>query len=303
MKQNLVTKLVAVSAAAFVMTMAGCSSGSTNSAAGPQSQPPGSGIDKIGVVEAARKLLPAGTTSITIALTDQTPPSGFIGTDGKTVVGIDADMAVLLGQALGVEVKTVATPFDQIIPGIEAGRYDMTIAAMSPTKPRMKVLNFVDYFRTGSNIAVPKGNPNKLSLKTLCGQTVAVLKGSVQEGKIVPGLSKECTDQGKAAITVQAFPNQQETVLAVTSGRVAASAQSAPPIAWAKMQGAAIDMGQQDKWTTVALGVHNTKPELLKAVATATQAILDSKSYHQVLSKWGVDDFGVSEAKINNVTY
>lgn len=295
-----------VAACLLILGLAACSAdGDSDTADDSPSlvgDTPGSGIDAIDVVPEAADLLPDGVDSITIALTDQTPPSGFVAEDGSTVIGVDADMAVLLGQALGIEVETVGTPFDQIIPGIEAGRYDMTIAAMSPTQERMEVLDFVDYFRTGTNIGVPVGNPDDLSLDSLCGRTVAVLKGSVQEGKIVPDLSQACEDAGEPPLKPQSYPNQQETVLSVTSGRVDAAVQSAPPLAWAKKQGAEIDLGVQGEWTTVALGT-DKDGDLGEAVPVAIQAILDSESYSQVLAKWGLDDFGVTEAKINNVTY
>lgn len=275
------------------------------SAGAPDTQPAGAGIAAMTLNQGAAAKLSAATKSkgeLVIALTEQTPPSGFVSKDGKTIVGVDADMAVLLGQTLGVKVRPVGSSFDQIIPGIGAGKYDMTIAAMSPTKQRMEVLDFVDYFRTGTNIATKPGNPKKLSLNALCGAQIAVLKGSVQEGKIVPGLNEACTKGGKPAINVASFPDQQATILALTSGRVDAVVQSAPPIAWAKKQGAPIEIAKQDAWTTVALGVKKNSGDL-EAVTAATQAILDSPSYKQVLAKWGLEEHAVTEAKVNNVTY
>ncbi|NNG19987.1 transporter substrate-binding domain-containing protein [Naumannella sp. ID2617S] len=271
----------------------------------PDTLPAGAQIDPVTKNQAAAdKLSPTVRQKgeLVIAMTEHTPPSGFVGQDGRTVVGVDADMAVLLGQALGVQVKPVGTSFDQIIPGIAAGKYDLTIAAMSPTKQRMEVLDFVDYFRTGTNLATKPGNPKKLTLNTLCGQQIAVLKGSVQEGKIVPGYNEACTKAGQPAIVVNSFPDQQATILALTSGRVDAVVQSAPPVAWAKKQGAPIELGKQDTWTTVALGVKKDSGNL-EAIQLATQAVLQSPSCKQVLAKWGVDEHAVSEAKVNNVTY
>jgi polar amino acid transport system substrate-binding protein len=312
-------QLFTTAAVVTALVLAGCSStassngsdetsSATTSAAGtpPKQQadelPPGGGIDPVSVSAAAIAKLPADFKSkgkIVVALTEQTPPSGFVGPDGKTIVGVDADLAALLSQKLGMPLEVQGTSFDQIIPGIEAGKYDMTIAAMSPTAAREKVLDFVDYFRTGSNVAVPPGNPKNLTLDNLCGQKIAVLKGSVQEGKIVPGLSKKCTDAGKPAIETSSFPDQQSTILALTSGRVDGVVQSAPPIAWAKKQGAAIDMAKQDAYTNVALGVKKGDG-LAEVMSIAVQEIMDSPSYMQMLKKWGVSDNAIKEAKINN---
>ena len=274
----------------------------TTTVAGPETLPPGAGVDPVALNEAAAAALPQAVKDkgeLTVAIPEGAPPSGFVGPDGHTVVGFDPDFATALGQALGVKIVIQGTTFDQIIPGTGAGRFDLTVASMTPTAERHEVLDFVDYFRTGTNIGVPIGNPQNLSITTLCGRTVAVLKGSIQEGKIVPKLSADCTAAGNQAITAMAFPDMQATILALTAGRVEAVVQSAPPIAWAKLKGAPIDLGVLDRWTNVGIATKRDNG-LIQALGLATQHIIDSPSYQQMLGKWGLTESAITEAKVNN---
>ena len=97
------------------------------------------------------------------------------------MTGTNPDIARLIGEALGVKVDIQVANFDSIIPGMAAGRYDMTVSSMTPTTKRMEVLDFVDYMQMGNSIAVPKGNPQGISEKHPCAaRRSAFLTGSYQ---------------------------------------------------------------------------------------------------------------------------
>jgi polar amino acid transport system substrate-binding protein len=237
--------------------------------------------------------------SIVVAMDASSPPNHFVDSDGKTIVGIDADVAKLLGQALGLNVSIVGVNFDAIIPGLAAKKYDIAIAQMSPTVEREKVLDFVDYFSSGTAVAVPAGNPLKITIDSMCGHKIAVLKGSFQESTRLPEYSAGCTAAGKAAITASSFPDQQATVLALTSGRVDGVLQDSPVLAYAHKKGAPIDVAGVAHVSAVGIGI--TKGSgMLDPIHTAMQGLIAGTSYKQALDKWGVGDGAVTEAKVNN---
>ena len=51
--------------------------------------------------------------------------------EGDAVVGIDAEIAKLIADKLGMELKIEDVAFDSIIPGVQAGKYDMGMAGMT----------------------------------------------------------------------------------------------------------------------------------------------------------------------------
>jgi len=58
-----------------------------------------------------------------VIATDATyAPNEFIGTNGKSIEGMDPDLGKALGAVMGVKVKFVNTSFDGIIPGLAEDR-------------------------------------------------------------------------------------------------------------------------------------------------------------------------------------
>ena len=78
-------------------------------------------------------------------------PMEFVATNGKTVIGVDADLAKAIGGVLGLKVKVVNASFDRIIPGLQSGKYDIGMSAFTDTKARQKVVDFVTYFSAGTS--------------------------------------------------------------------------------------------------------------------------------------------------------
>src|SRR5690606_34602040 len=131
------------------------------------------------------------------------PPAHFETDSGMK--GVDPDLAVLLGQVMGLKVKVEGVPLDQIIPGLQAKRYDVVLSQFSPTPERAKVVDFVNYAQSGTSLGVASGNPKKLSTDNLCGVSVGVQKGSSQTVDVVPMLDKKCEAAGKKPVQMKTF--------------------------------------------------------------------------------------------------
>jgi polar amino acid transport system substrate-binding protein len=70
-------------------------------------------------------------------------PNEFVGPDGRTIQGMDADMAVALGQVMGLSVQIQNVKFDSILPGIQGGRYDLGMSSLTDSREREQVVDFV----------------------------------------------------------------------------------------------------------------------------------------------------------------
>ena len=103
---------------------------------------------------AVAKLVPASVKSkgtLTVAADASYAPNEFIGSDGHTVVGMDADLSNAIAAQMGLKANIVNATFDTIIPGLAAGKYDMGASSFTDTKERQKTVNFVDYFVAGTS--------------------------------------------------------------------------------------------------------------------------------------------------------
>ncbi|NMB09789.1 MAG: transporter substrate-binding domain-containing protein [Tissierellia bacterium] len=74
------------------------------------------------------------------------PPYEFIAKiNGETkIVGIDADLAYLLGKKLGIEVEIQDVDFDALITGLSLGTHDLLLAGMNKDPEREKSISFSD---------------------------------------------------------------------------------------------------------------------------------------------------------------
>ena len=107
-------------------------------------------------------LLPGSVASrgvLRVAIPTNEPPTQFYKEGSRYMTGVNPDIARLIGEALGLEVEIKVVNFDSIIPGMAAGRYDMTVSSMTPTDKRIAVIDFVDYMQVGNAIVIAKGQP------------------------------------------------------------------------------------------------------------------------------------------------
>ncbi|RPE40791.1 amino acid ABC transporter substrate-binding protein (PAAT family) [Streptomyces sp. Ag109_O5-1] len=241
------------------------------------------------------------------------PPVEYM-ENGKAV-GVDPDIAAALGKQLGVTFDFQNGKFDQLIVGLQANRFNAIMSAMNDTKDRQngidsdtgkKVGNgvdFVDYFTAGTSILVQKGNPKGVkSLDDLCGQVVALQKGTTSEG-IAKAQSTKCTKDGKKAITLQTFDTDPEALLRLKQGASVADLNDFPVAAYnAKTSGGGKDfevVGDQIEAGPYGIAVSKENTQLRDAIQAAVAAIIKNGDYQKILEKWNVSQGAVTEAKTN----
>jgi len=204
--------LIAITAAVVAgsLAMTGCSSSkktaSTASTGTTSSQN-----------SAAAALVPAAIKSkgsLTIATDASYPPDESFATDGHTIVGMDADLAVALSSALGLKANLVNAKFDSIIPRLQSGTYDVGLSSFTDTKDREKTVDFVTYFQAGEGFYVKAGSSKTFNgLDSLCGAKVSVENGTTEQTD-AQTQDKACKSAGKPGVTVQSSgsPGSRSTV-------------------------------------------------------------------------------------------
>jgi len=225
------------------------------------------------------------------------PPNEFV--ENGQVVGMDVDLGKAIGQKLGLDVTFENAQFDGIIPALQAGRYELAMSSFTINADRLKEVDMVSYFNAGTSGAVLKGNPDKLTLDTLCGKNVAVQKGTVQVEDLA-GRSDKCKAAGQPEITVQQFQNQTDANLALNSKRVQAMLADSPVVDYAikSTNGQLEQVGQVYDTAPYGLIVPKGKGDYAKAIQGAIQALIDDGTYKKILDKWGVQG-GVAKAEVN----
>lgn len=109
---------------------------------------------------------------LTMVTNAQFPPYEYY--EGDTIVGIDAEIAELIAQKLGLTLEIEDTEFDSVITGVQSNKYDMGMAGLTVTEDRLKSVNFSDSYATGIQvIIVPEGSSIK-SVEDLDGKMIGV---------------------------------------------------------------------------------------------------------------------------------
>ena len=102
-------------------------------------------------------------------------PWGYRDTSGA-IVGMEADMAKIAADAMGVEVELVAVQSSNRMQFLENGKIDLMIATMSDRVDRRKLVGITqpNYYTSGTNVMSPKGVGIKkwedLRGKPVCGK-------------------------------------------------------------------------------------------------------------------------------------
>ena len=212
-------------------------------------------------------------------------PTEFIDTDGSTVIGYITAVSKLMG----LKVATTNAAFPSLIPAL-GSKYDVSVSAFTITLEREKQVTMASYFKAGFSMAVPKGNPKKISPDDLCGHTVAVQTGTAQE-TAAQHKSKQCVKAGRKPIDLLSYASQSDATTNVTGGKA--------DVLYAD----SVITGYAIKQTSklVALGGITAKNDggLSKAIQVATQKLIDDGTMKKLLAAWGTQEGLIKTSQVN----
>ena len=273
-----------------------CGSGTSTSSSAATSASPS------GLVSSIAAQVPAGVKAkgtLVVAADATYAPNEFIGSDGHTVVGMDADLAAALGQVLGLKVSMVNATFDTIIPGLASGKYNLGISSFTDTKVREKTVDFVTYFVAGTSFYVKaSGGPDVTSLAGLCGDKVAVEKGTTQQAD-AQAQAPKCASAGKP-VTLLIFNDQNAVNLALSSGRADVAMADSPVAAYQVKQSNGTFRLSGQPYGTAPYGIAIPKNSGMAGPVLATlRHLMANGTYAKILDKWGVQEGAISTPVIN----
>ena len=145
---------------------------------------------------------------LTIATSPDFPPFESLNGDGK-VEGIEIELLEMICQELGVALDIQQMDFDSVLPGVQAGKFDMGVSGISVTEKRQKNVLFTDsYCLAAQAIVVVEGSP--ITCKAdLEGKSVSVQTGTTAESF--------CNENG---YKVSSFQANNDAESAVVQGKV-----------------------------------------------------------------------------------
>lgn len=121
---------------------------------------------------------------IRIATEGAYPPFNYLDKDGAPA-GFDVEIARALCDAMGASCSLRLVQWDALLPGLEAGDYDMVVASMARTPEREAVADFSQYYYRSRSSFV--ADPRREFIQTptgLAGKALAAQAGTAQAAHI-----------------------------------------------------------------------------------------------------------------------
>lgn len=296
---------LAASATAAVLLLTGCTTASQDagSASGATGEAAGE-FDLSSITEDAdiAAMVPAGVAddgTLSVGSNLSYAPVEFVDADGTTPVGLDIDIVTAVAATMGLEADVQNAGFDSIIPAI-GSKFEVGFSGFSITPERVETVNMVSYFTAGSQLAVATGNPDDVAPDSLCGITVGVQTGTIQQDELT-SMSKTCTDAGETAIDVLPYDSQADVTTNLAGGKLQAMYADSPIVAYAVEQaGGSIEtLGDITDAAPYGAVVAKDDTELAKAVQAALQKLMDDGVLAEVADTWGSGEAVLTTAELN----
>lgn len=263
-----------------VIALSGCSAASSSSSSSD------SGTQS---ANAPAELLKSGELSI--CLDPTYPPLEYLDQGGSgEPIGFDADSAAALAALWGVEPEFEVVSFDGLLPALQAKRCDLIWSGMYVSEERKEVADAVPYLATGRGLVTASTTDDINSVEDLAGKTVAVLAGGVNEAELKK-ISASLEDEGKPAITIQSYPQNNQTAAAVRNGKADALLETDLSAAEmvSKSDGALkanIDMFEVDN----QLAIYTVKGSAMtQSVAEGIQSLAADGTLGEIAERYGLD--------------
>ena len=160
------------------------------------------------------KSMTAKEGKLIMATNAEFPPYEY--KEGDKIVGIDAEVAKLIADKLGLELEIADVDFDSIIPGVQSGKYDMGMAGMTVTDERKEKVNFSDSYATGVQVVIVREDSEIKSIDDLEGKKIGAQQGTT--GYIYASDTPENDGFGEENVT--GYQNGALAVEALKGGKV-----------------------------------------------------------------------------------
>ncbi|OMI90526.1 ABC transporter substrate-binding protein [Streptomyces sp. M1013] len=248
----------------------------------------------------AVRLLPAGTTELTLAVSvGGTPPGTTYLSDGKTLTGQDVDFAHAVAKALDITLKTEQASFEAILPALDSGKYDVGASNFGVTDERRRTIDFVTYINDGQGFAAREDSElsEVTDLKQLCGRKVATGAGTTFEATLEKSRHL-CTDAGDQAYTVQTYSEPGALWSSLQQGRSDVVMSTINGLRYAVAHQKGLKFLNEFHRLDVGFALKKSSA-LAPALRAAVNGLIADGTYARILRKWDTTESAIAKSEIS----
>lgn len=230
-------------------------------------------------------------------------PLVFLATDNTTPIGVEVDIAHLVGDILGLKPTPTVTSWENLFIGLDAGTYDLGISNVGVSEARKEKYDFATY-RLGLHAFETKKDSDLVvkEAKDISGLKVGTSSGTLQEAVLL-NWNEQNAAAGIAPAELLNFKADQDAYLALQSGRIDAWITPNPSATYhAATAGDTRIAGTVSSSYPIQgkVGVITRKDNgLVGPINEALNQAIADGTYAQVIEKWGLDAEKVERSEIN----
>lgn len=198
----------------------------------------------------------------------------------KSLIGFEIELMEALGRQLHLTPRLVQAPWEELVPALQRGDFDIVVNGLEVTPDRRQVIDFsVPYYYFSEQITARKGDHRFTSMADLRGHRVGTLAASLAFTLL--------TQTG--SIEVVPYPSPVESYRDLTLGRVDAVLMDLPIAAWYAQPNPALEnTGEPIGEGVYAVGVRKDSPELLRKVNDGLAALAAQGELERIYRKWNL---------------
>lgn len=288
--------LALVATTGLALAVAACGSSGEESV-----QQEGSVESKTGVDKKIAAMVPADLRkqhTLKVATAAAYPPETSINGSGE-IVGSDPDLGKAIAKIMGLDFKFMNVTDTELIPGLEAGRYELVMTGAYVEPERLEQVDFITYQQGYTAFVAAAGAelPQVTGITSVCGLKIAVPTGSA-EASFLGVQNQECRAKGKP-IEIQQYGDQNQANLAVVSGRADLTTvdQSVANTVAKSSNGKLEVVGDGFPGPRIGAEVQKGSP-LGPAVHAAFEKLMAGPEYKRILDHWGESKEAISETQL-----
>ncbi len=208
--------------------------------------------------------------------------------EGDEIVGIDAEVAALIADKLGMELQIEDMAFDSVLAAVQTGKADIAMAGITVTEDRQKTVNFTDPYTTATQMIIVAEDSEIASPDDLTGKTVGVQLGTT--GDIYADDIEDAT--------VERYSKGFEAVQALIQGKIDAVVIDGEPAKVFVEQNEGIKL-LDEAFTEeeYAIAIAKDNEELLEQVNTALNELKEEGEFQKVVDKYITSDDAEAETE------
>jgi polar amino acid transport system substrate-binding protein len=152
--------------------------------------------------------------------------------DAGAHVGLNVDLFAEIAKELGVKIEWVTLPWDGVLPGLEAGKFDMVAGPATITKARMEHYRFSPPIAEATVALLKrKGDTSVMKPEDIGGKVVGAGKATAQLAQL-----KAYGDSLPGKVDAREYVGFNEAYADLAAGRIVAVGNSLPNIAFVAKQ-------------------------------------------------------------------